>query len=89
MPEILAALSNWGLIGLVFAAMIAIHWHLVRTVIPGLVDAFRSEMAEERKACAESLKADREQHDHHMEGLYSRFNKLFDYIREQLAQRPR
>lgn len=80
MDAITSGLTNLGIGGLVVAALIAIHWHLISVVIPKMMETFKEELAAERDHCKEELKAEREAHEKHVNTLASRLDRIEDRL---------
>jgi hypothetical protein len=82
-----AKIFDYGLAGVALLLVARFHWHAVRVTIPGLIDAFKGEMAAQRL----EQKADREQHDRHVTALVGRIDRIeadLDEVKEALGPRP-
>jgi hypothetical protein len=67
MELLVTSLGQIGIGGLFAAALVAIHWHTVRVLIPAIVQAFREE-----------LSAQRNQNTHDLDKLGARLDRMAD-----------
>ena len=61
METLLPSLLNYGFGGIMAAVVVLFHWYVMKVILPGIVSAFREELAAERKQRHEDNQAIREE----------------------------
>jgi hypothetical protein len=75
-PILLKVFADHGLTGVLIAVIVLLHWHTVKVQIPGLITAFREEIAAEREACKAERAEDRAEHQKAFEGIHGRLDRI-------------
>jgi hypothetical protein len=75
-PILLKAFADYGLTGVLIAVIVLLHWHTVKVQIPGLMTAFREEIAAEREACKAERAEDRAEHQKAFAGIHGRLDRI-------------
>jgi hypothetical protein len=75
-PAFVKAFADYGLTGVLIAVIVLLHWHTVKVQIPGLMAAFREEIAAERESCKAERVLDRVEHQKAVEGIHGRLDRI-------------
>jgi hypothetical protein len=86
-PLLLKAFADHGLTGVLVAVIVLLHWHTVKVQIPGLLAAFREEIAAERESCKNERAEDRSEHQKAFDGIHGRLDRIEIKI-ESIKEKP-